>query len=119
MLSAETQFSIYKIDYDLIEEKFTIDISRGAEQYPDAVINVLINSVVAILKKKKASYYKFNNNGFVGIVFKTIHTPTWKEVAEQLLLNENLDNETKEHLLSNTNVSYVFFYQIISMKASK
>ena len=111
MLSAETQFSIYKIDYDLIEEKFNIDISRNEEQYPDAVINALINSVVAILKKKNASYHKFINNGFVGVVFKTIHKPAWKEVAEQLLLNENLDNKTKEHLLSNTNVSYVFFYQ--------
>lgn len=112
MAIPETQFSIYKIDYDLIEEKFNIAIPRTDVKYPNTVINALINSVAAILDKKSADYYKFINRGFVGIVFKTVHRPAWREVAEQLLSNKNLSDDNKENLLSNTNVSYVFFYQI-------
>ena len=52
------------------------------------------------------------SKGFVGVVFKTTHEPAWKEVAEQLLSKENIDKKDEESLLSNTNVSYVFFYQI-------
>ena len=112
MATPETQFSIYKIDYDLVEEKFNINISRTANNYTTAITSVLVNSIVAILKTKSSSYYRFDNNGFVGVVFKTIHKPAWKDVAEQLLSNENLDSKTKESLLNNTNVSYVFIYEI-------
>ena len=108
----ETQFSIYKIDYDLIEEKFNIVVPRTDKKYPNAVITALINSVAAILEKKSADYYKFSNKGFVGMVFKTVHRPAWREVAEQLLSDKKLSTKDKDNLLSNTNVSYVFFYQI-------
>lgn len=112
MAAPETQFSIYKIDFELVEEKFNFDIPQTDKNYAFAVTNALINYITAALKNKSASYRKFNNNEFMGIVFKTVHEPIWKEVAEQLLSNEKVDKETKKYLLSNTNASYVFFYQI-------
>lgn len=112
MVTPETQFSIYKIDFDLVEEKFHFDIARTDKKYNDAVIKALMNYIAVALKNKSAKSHSFNSKGFVGVVFKTTHKPAWKEVAEQLLSEENINRKDKESLLSNTNVSYVFFYQI-------
>lgn len=107
----ETQFSIYKIDFDLTEEFFKIQVPRTSENYIEAITNALINSIVAILNKKNATYYRINNKGFVGVVFKTIHKPAWKEVALQLLGNEEAKKISKD-FLTNTNVSYVLICHI-------
>lgn len=103
----ETQFSIYKIDFDLMEDKFNIQVPRTSENYIETITNALINSIVAILKKKSACYHRINNKGFIGVVFKTVHKPAWKEVALQLLGNEEA-RKIPEDFLTNTNVSYVF-----------
>ena len=54
MATPETQFSIYKIDFDLVEEKFHFDIARTDKKYNDAVIKALMNYIAAALKNKSA-----------------------------------------------------------------
>lgn len=111
----ETQYSIYKINYDAVEGVFK-DISHGAndEEYAVNVINVLVNSVKAIVSKKYGSlFHKVKFKDFSGIVFKTIHYPTWNDVAKELLVNNECTDESKtidDKFLTNTNVSYVYFY---------
>ena len=113
MSAAETQFSIYKINYDAIESTFSIKSPRGVAKYYEEVVNAIINSISSIVKSKYASTQKvFKHNGFNGIVFKTVHYPAWKDIAEQFILtDENSKEDFSKTFLTNTNVSYVFLYK--------
>lgn len=51
-------------------------------------------------------------NGFNGIIFKTVHIPAWKCVAEHFIANNEKNSEGNSgKFLTNTNVSYVFLYK--------
>lgn len=112
--TAETQFSIYKIDFDAIESTFSIDGTKNTPEYKQNTIKCLINSVCSIVGKKAYSHIqKIKYGGFEGVFFKTVHEPAWKSVAIQILhKNELKVPDRPSDFLTNTNVSYILFYSI-------
>lgn len=112
--ASETQFSIYQIDFDSIDSNFDIAGERCSAEYLENVTVALINSACSIIRKKPYSQIqRIRYQGFCGIVFKTVHEPTWKTVAEQILVhNEIKEDKTRADFLTNTNVSYILFYVV-------
>lgn len=112
--SAETQFSIYKIDFDAVESVFSISGQKETTQYIQNVTKCLINSVCSIIDKKAYSQIqRIKYGGFTGVIFKTVHAPAWKSVAVQILnKNEEEDLNHPSDFLSNTNVSYILLYTV-------
>lgn len=111
---AETQFSIYKIDFDAIDSTFSIAGSKASPEYIQNTIKCLINSVCSIVGKKAYSHIqKIKYGGFEGVFFKTVHEPAWKSVAIQILhKNELKVPDQPSDFLTNTNVSYILFYSV-------
>lgn len=108
-LSAETQFSIYKIDFDSVESTFDITGEKGTKEYLENIIAVIINSVCSLVRKKPSSQIQqIQFQSFSGVVFKTVHEPAWKTVAEQIIANNEIEGAEMAHgFLTNTNVSYI------------
>ena len=112
----ETQFSIYKISYDAAQSHLTLDKDPKDSEYADCIVKKLIANIVQSLyaKHKNAIYNRVTYKGFCGIVFKTTHEPSWQSVARIMLDNNEYPEEQKvvfsATTLTNTNVSYVFFY---------
>lgn len=113
---AETQFSIYKVDFDAVDEHFKINVERDDARYLKKVLDALVNSTCAIIMKKPYSMLqRVQYKGFYGVFFKTYHDPDWKMVAEQIICNNELEKtEMGPELLVNTNVSYVLLYSVDS-----
>lgn len=113
MVNSETQYSIYKINFESVENVFS-NISHGANntEYAENIITALINSTIAIIKKKpRSSICSVSYQGLKGIVFKTTHYPSWGNVAEQIIANNELQSqEIDKNFLTNTNISYIYFY---------
>lgn len=112
--SAETQFSIYKIDFDLVESIFDISGEQGTNEFLENVIAALINSVCYLVEKKRFSQIqRIQYQSFSGVVFKTVHEPAWKTVAEQMINNNEIEEqEVEPWFLTNTNVSYILLYAV-------
>ena len=98
----ETQFSIYKVDYErsikYFDEEHNIKISSYSE-LENKILDVIKRDV---LKKRKNEIVNFTNNGFKGLVFKTYHYPTWYGMIGNII-EEDID-------LSNTHISYILSY---------
>lgn len=112
----ETQFSIYKVDFEEVENKFKIGHKNLDKGYIEEIITALVNGTEKIINKKpnSASSICVQYLGFSGLIFKTIHDPIWKEVAQQIIAgNENKINPNKipENFLTNSNISYLLFYK--------
>ena len=113
MQNAETQFSIYKINFEAVESVFSIHSPQNTDAYYDEIVNAIVKSIASIIRSKTGSEQQvFKHNGFNGIVFKTVHVPAWKSVAEHFMANnEKNSKEASEKFLTNTNVSYIFLYK--------
>lgn len=111
----ETQFSIYKIDFEEVENKFKIKHKSLDESYVEEIVEALINGTKKILDKKTNSIsFHVKYTGFSGLIFKTIHNPVWKEVAQQIISGNEIKMEKKSippDFLTNSNVSYLLFYK--------
>ena len=114
MANAETQFSIYKINLETVESEFKVKNEKGTDAYYVEIINSIVNSTSSIIEKKKnSSQQKFKYKSFYGIIFKTVHKPSWDDVANQFLFGNELDrDELSADFLQNTNVSYLFLCRI-------
>lgn len=115
-LNPETQFSIYKLNFEEVEDNFNIKKKIGEVGYVDEVLTALINGTIKILcNKPKCTVHKVKYKGFSGIIFKTIHNPVWKSVATQIITNNELSEKQsslKEDFLTNGNISYMLFYPL-------
>lgn len=98
----ETQFSIYKVDFErsvkYFEEEYDIKILSYSE-LEDHILDLIKKDVS---KKRKNEIVNFINNGFKGLVFKTYHYPTWYGMIDNMI-EEEID-------LSNTHISYILSY---------
>ena len=110
MAIAETQFSIYKINLETVESEFKVKNEKGTDAYYNEIINAIVNSTSSIIEKKKdSSQQKFKYKSFNGIIFRTVHKPSWEDVANQFMVGNELDcDELPTDFLQNTNVSYLF-----------
>ena len=99
----ETQFSIYKVDFErsikYFEEEYDTKILSYSE-LEDKIINKIKKE---ISNRKKNEIVNFDNNGFKGLVFKTYHYPTWCGMIDNML-EDKID-------LSNTHISYILTYK--------
>lgn len=98
----ETQFSIYKVDYDQSKKFLETDkeiIVKNSEELENSILEIVKTSV---LKKGKAQVVDINSNDFNGVVFKTYHYPTWYGMIEDMV-NDNID-------ISNTHISYILTF---------
>lgn len=98
----ETQFSIYKVDYEKSIQYFDEEHNIKISSYSELENNILDVIKRSILKKRKNEIVNFTNNGFKGLVFKTYHYPTWYGMIENII-EEDID-------LSNTHISYILSY---------
>lgn len=112
-VDSETQYSIYKINFEAVENTFS-SVSHGSNnaEYAENIIDVLINSTTKIIKDKhKSLIYAISYQGLRGVIFKTTHYPSWGGVANQIISNNEAQSQKiDENFLTNTNVSYVYFY---------
>lgn len=112
--TSAAQFSIYKISFEEVEREFIITKSGNAEEYAKKIVSALINSVVKIIKKRPNSeVYKVECKGFYGIVFKTVHDPSWEGIIRDMIHSNQCPEQqpaTSKDFLKNTNISYVLFY---------
>lgn len=99
----ETQFSIYKVDFErsvkYFEEEYDINISS----YMELENQILDTIKKEVLNRKRNEIVDFTNNGFRGLVFKTYHYPTWCGMIDNML-EDKID-------LSNTHISYIVTYK--------
>ena len=113
VVNSETQYSIYKINFETVETAFS-NIPHGSNntEYAENIITELINSITKTIKdKKKSLLYAISYQGLKGVIFKTTHYPSWGNVAKQIINNNELQpQKIDEDFLTNTNVSYVYFY---------
>ena len=112
--TTDTQYSIYKINFEAVENVFN-NIARGdnSNEYAQNVVDVLIKSINKnlSLKKPEPKIHTISYQGLRGIIFKTIHFPAWSGVAREILTNnEEKTEKENQNFLTNTNVSYVYFY---------
>lgn len=98
----ETQFSIYKVDYERSIKYFDEEHNIKISSYSELENNILEVIKKAVLKKRKNEIVNFTNNGFKGLVFKTYHYPTWYGMIGNII-EEDID-------LSNTHISYILSY---------
>lgn len=112
-VNSESQYSIYKINFESVESVFS-NVPHGADntEYAENIITKLINSTTDIINKKNKSLIQHvSYEGLKGIIFKTTHYPSWSNVAKQIISNnEPQPQKIDEDFLTNTNVSYVYFY---------
>jgi len=98
----ETQFSIYKVDYERAVKYFDAEYDLKITSYTELENQILKTIKEEVLQKKKNEIVSFSNNGFNGLVFKTYHYPSWYGMIDNML-EEGID-------LSNTHISYVLSY---------
>ena len=108
------QFSIYKISFEEVEREFIIAKSDNADEYAKKIVSALINSVVKIIQKRRNSeIHKVEHKGFYGVVFKTVHDPSWEGIIRDMIRSNQYPEQqpaTSKDFLKNTNISYVLFY---------
>ncbi len=98
----ETQFSIYKVDYERAVKYFDTEYDLKIISYAELENQILKTIKKEVLQKKKNEIVSVSNNGFNGLVFKTYHYPSWYGMIDNML-EEDID-------LSNTHISYVLSY---------
>lgn len=111
--NSETQYSIYKINFEAVEQTFSnITPDANNTEYAKNIINLLINYTKSVIQQKqKPLIYTISYQGLEGVIFKTTHYPSWRNVAEQIISNNQSQTQNiEEDFLTNTNVSYVYFY---------
>lgn len=97
----ETQFSIYKVDYDRAKKYFE-EKGESVELYSELDVKIIDNIKSNIKKKSKNDVVDVDSDSFNGIVFKTYHYPSWYGMIEDIV-NDDID-------ISNTHISYVLTY---------
>lgn len=98
----ETQFSIYKVDYNRSVKYLKEDQGIEIKTYEELEKNILDTIKGVISKKERNEIVDVSNDYFKGIVFKTYHYPTWYGVINNIV-EEKID-------ISNTHISYVLSY---------
>lgn len=113
----QSQFSIYKIDFDSVEATFEkFDKKKEDKDYVSSICDLIVNSIVSLIKEKPHdALHKIKFGDFGGVVFKTIHYPTWKETLNYVITNNEIAQQEKlpTDFLTNTNVSYVLLYKYL------
>ncbi len=99
----ETQFSIYKVDFERSIKYFEEEYDTKILSYSELEDQILNTIKKEISNRKKNEMVNFDNNGFKGLVFKTYHYPTWCGMIDNML-EDKID-------LSNTHISYILTYK--------
>lgn len=116
-IAPETQFSIYKIDFERVERVLEIKVGADNPEYVQYVAKAIITSSIKLVKRKHEPTYRIvSYMGFNGIIFKTTHFPIWKDIAVQILQSSSfdgdlaIDSSQTAELTKNVNVSYILLY---------
>ena len=99
----ETQFSIYKVDFERSIKYFEEEYDTKILSYSELEDQILKKKKKEISNRKKNEIVNFDNNGFKGLVFKTYHYPTWCGMIDNML-EDKID-------LSNIHISYILTYK--------
>lgn len=97
----ETQFSIYKVDYNR-SEKYFEDLGIKIESYNQLESKILEEIRNNVKKKNRNEIVDVDSTDFKGLVFKTFHYPTWYGMIDDII-NGKIE-------VSNTHISYVLTY---------
>lgn len=97
----ETQFSIYKVDYNR-SEKYFEELGIKIESYNQLESKILEEIKNNVQKKNKNEIVDVDSNNFKGLVFKTFHYPTWYGMIDDII-NDEIE-------VSNTHISYILTY---------
>lgn len=111
----QTQFSIYKIDLDLVKARFKPKKVKDRELYLSNLCDLIIDNVINLVRNRAHDgFYKIKMGKFEGVVFKTKHNPAWQGMMKDLMSRNELKEDKDaphEDFLINTNVSYVLLYK--------
>ncbi len=107
--SCETQFSIYKVDIERVADIFPDEDCSVVE----VIVRRLVSEIEATIKSRttydwhKCFMYKQLN----GILFRTTHTPDWRQALLFVINNNELvsDDAHMELQITNSNISYIMF----------
>ncbi|MET1248877.1 DUF6119 family protein [Sporolactobacillus sp. STCC-11] len=109
---AQTQFSIYKIDIEVVEKVFSLHEENVNKAHLLKVMDVILKSVVALVNKKnKGQYQVINLKKIKGIVFKTSNEPVWKNMIVGLINQIDISHNTMHpNIIENSSVSYILLH---------
>lgn len=97
----ETQFSIYKVDYNR-SEKYFEELGIKIESYSELESKILEEIKNSVQKKNKNQIVNVDSGDFKGLVFKTFHYPTWYGMIDDII-SDKIE-------VSNTHISYILTY---------
>ena len=98
----ETQFSIYKVDYNRSLKYFKEELKINIKSYSELEKEIIDELKETISNKMKSEIINISDDRFKGIVFKTYHYPLWQGMIDSIL-KEKIE-------LSNTHISYILSY---------
>ena len=108
-MKIDTQFSIYKIDTNkFMSIKGMKKLSKTKQT--KEIVNVMLGEIKKnIVKRENSNQKDIDEEGFIGVVYRTINTPDWEGMITNLFgkMNEQINFK-----LENINVSYILFYPI-------
>ena len=99
----ETQFSVYKVDYNQGTKFFYEEMGKKINSFEELEVQIIDYIIKKIKKYGNNIVESINDEDFGGIVFKTYHYPSWNGIIKSML-KDNFD-------ISNTHVSYILTYR--------
>lgn len=110
-LKYESQFSIYKVDYEQSCDYFINEKQIAIETYEELVEEIIEEIKHNINKRPKSKIEPINHFGFKGLLFKTHHSPTWKSIVPVLRNDKNISDESIIKDVENVHISYILLYK--------
>lgn len=109
---AQAQFSIYKISDEEVRKACKIAHKIEEPGYVEEVISTLTNAIISELNNCcGAEYNLVKSKGFSGLIFRTIHRPLWRDIAQDILNHNEIESKKPDgRFIMNVNISYVLFY---------
>ncbi|MBQ6841178.1 MAG: hypothetical protein IJO63_03595 [Bacilli bacterium] len=99
----ETQFSVYKVDYNNSVKYFSENSNIKITSYEQLEEEIYKDIEKTLSKKSRTKTSKIEDDFFKGLVFKTFHYPSWYGMINKIVIDE-ID-------ISNTHISYILSYR--------
>ena len=84
----ETQFSVYKVDYNNSVKYFTENSDIKITSYEQLEEEIYKDIEKILSKKPRTKTSKIEDDFFNGLVFKTFHYPSWYGMINKIVIDE-------------------------------
>ena len=106
----ESQFSIYKVDFEQSFDLFLKELNIIVDNYVDLQQKIIEIIKDEINKKNTLIIEDLKYGKYIGILFKTKHNPIWWGTITSIINQANNSEEKNKVDISNIRVSYILTY---------